>query len=72
LIGYRLGTSKREDSPLKKAKDFVPGPGAYNQGSLIGKNAPSISIRGKTSSNAQDCSPGPGAYDPNDSYVKIK
>jgi hypothetical protein len=50
----------------------VPGPGTYDQGSLIGKNTPSISIKGRTALLNQDCSPGPGNYDPNDSYVKTK
>jgi Sperm-tail PG-rich repeat len=49
LIGYRLGTSTRDQSTSKSNKAWVPGPGSYEQGNLIGRDAPSISIRGKTS-----------------------
>jgi hypothetical protein len=48
IVSFKLGTSTREGSPGKLNRSWIPGPGTYNQGSLIGKNSPSITIGGKT------------------------
>jgi len=47
-ISYKMGTSSRNDSPDNLNRSWVPGPGTYDQDSLIGKDGPSISFKGRT------------------------
>ena len=48
-----------------KSNADLPGPGNYNNSDLnsFGKNAPSVSLRGKAKDNKKSEIPGPGSYD---------
>ena len=64
VISYKLGTSGRDFEKVSSSiQDFTPGPGTYNQDSRLGKEAPSISIKGRTDLNftpTKSRTPGPG------------
>ena len=57
-----------------KSNADLPGPGNYNNSDLnsFGKNAPSVSLRGKAKDNKKSEIPGPGSYDQNSNNVKDK
>ena len=42
----------------------MPGPGAYDQNTTIGRNSPMISMKSRVSQVIKNDGPGPGEYDP--------
>ena len=69
---YNLGSGGRNFDGLSPSlQSLTPGPGAYNQGSLMGKDGPEISIKGILASPAKPTTPGPGEYNPSDSTIKF-
>ena len=67
---FGFGTGNRDDS-TEKLKKYVPGPGTYDSGNIIGKDGPSKSMGIKPSTSPIEkehhFKPGPGAYEPNPS-----
>ena len=49
---------------------MMPGPGSYTERGGIGKDAVSVSIRGRSKTKLENGIPGPGSYDSSDVLIK--
>lgn len=49
---------------------MTPGPGTYDMADLVGKNAPSVGIKGRINNSQVDSNPGPGSYNPKQTIAK--
>lgn len=71
FILSRIGTERRS---MSSSRQFVPGPGAYNLSTSIGR-APKYSIASKNSAYSDPfkyvVSPGPGMYTPRHNFTNV-
>merc|ERR1719298_36643 len=61
---YGFGTAQRKGAPVR---GDMPGPGAYNLGSLVGSEGPKYSAAKRRDPARNTATPGPGTYQPADS-----